>query len=235
MYLTQFSGLHTELGEKQSIDPIALVTTWYQYSWYRMLPIFGSIYSFLLDIQHTHIQTGKRRTMWKMLRVYTDKTNRPLNSSGLSLFKSFLLYVSFFFIVSSLPPPFASCISWMRLLASGLREATAANHLRKNSPGKANYTQTKHFACYCVRDSCLIDWMGSNEAGEQRAGMEETLFHFPDGLIHPRPHIHKPGTHTHLLVIPTEQRWTISLACTWRNTYSRDKTTKQLKCACECV
>lgn len=60
-----------------------------------MLPIFGSIYSFLLDIQHTHMQTGKRRTMWKMLRVYTDKTNRPLNSSGLSLFKSFLLYVSF--------------------------------------------------------------------------------------------------------------------------------------------
>lgn len=27
--------------------------------------------------------------------------------------------------------------------------------------------------------------MGSNEAGERRAGEEETLLRFPDGLIHP--------------------------------------------------
>lgn len=69
-------------------------------------------------------------------------------------------------------PPF----SQLRFLdrAAGLRpgrrreERTAV--CEENSPGKANYTQTKHFACYCVRDSCLIDWMASNEAGEARAG-----------------------------------------------------------------
>lgn len=135
-----------------------------------------------------------------MLRVYTSNSSqiKPTDHKTLLDYPhsnlSFCMFL--FLIVPCLAPPFASCISWKRILASGLREATAANHLRKNSPGKANYTQTKHFACYCVRDSCLIDWMGSNEAGEQRAGMEETLFHFPDGLIHPRPHVHKLGTHT---------------------------------------
>lgn len=210
-------------------------TTWYQYSWYRMLPIFGSIYSFLLDIQHTHIQTGKRRTMWKMLRVYTDKTNRPLNSSGLSLFKSFLLYVSFSLLfplfLLLLPAAFLGRgswpVVWERQLQLTIWGKTA---LARPITRRQN---TLHVIVLGIH-AWLTEW-GSNEAGEQRAGMEETLFHFPDGLIHPRPHIHKPGTHTHLLVIPTEQRWTISLACTWRNTYSRDKTTKQLKCACECV
>ncbi len=33
--------------------------------------------------------------------------------------------------------------------------------------------------------------MGSNEAGERRAGEEETLLRLPDGLIHPCTHIGK--------------------------------------------
>lgn len=43
--------------------------------------------------------------------------------------------------------------------------------------------------------------MGSNEAGEQRAGKEETLPGFPDGLIHPRTDVHKhTQVQTHSLV-----------------------------------
>lgn len=55
--------------------------------------------------------------------------------------------------------------------------------------------------------------MGSNEAGEQRAGNEETLPAFPDGLIHPRADVHKHmQVRTHSGAV-TAQRCTITLAC----------------------
>lgn len=197
-----------------------------------MLPIFGSIYSFLLDIQHTHIQTGKRRTMWKMLRVYTDKTNRPLNSSGLSLFKSFLLYVSFSLLfplfLLLLPAAFLGRgswpVVWERQLQLTIWGKTA---LARPITRRQN---TLHVIVLGIH-AWLTEWV-LMRLGNRKKHSSISLM---DWFIRARPHIHKPGTHTHLLVIPTEQRWTISLACTWRSTYSRDKTTKQLKCACECV
>lgn len=50
--------------------------------------------------------------------------------------------------------------------------------------------------------------MGSNEAGERRAGKEEALPRFPDGLIH---HMQ---VQTHLPVLVTVQRCEIILVRT---------------------
>lgn len=56
--------------------------------------------------------------------------------------------------------------------------------------------------------------MGSNEAGEQRAGREETLLRFPDGLIHPHGRTYTqthPGSNTlidaHLQRKGVQSRW----------------------------
>lgn len=58
--------------------------------------------------------------------------------------------------------------------------------------------------------------MGSNEAGERRAGKEEALPRFPDGLIH---HMQ---VQTHLPVLVTVQKCEITSVRTWEHTYSGD-------------
>lgn len=115
-------------------------------------------------------------THWSLTAHKTDVvqmqngSNDSMNESTRGHQLSKLCSLSFFFILSFLVfiihsfPGFISpsCSSQLQFLdrapiwlLSGRGERSWL--FEKNSSGKANYTQTKHFACYCVRDSCLID------------------------------------------------------------------------------
>lgn len=120
----------------------------------------------------------------------------------------------------SLHPPLASCDFWKRLAAAFWERP------KQSSSGWANYAQAEHFACYCVWDSRLIDWMGSNEAGERRARKKPSAPSVPrpDRLIHPRAHV---GQHIQeRRACYSAQMWN-HISCERRSTLTHKSTATQ--------